>query len=145
MKGRELHFFRTAGLDDRGLTKTERGFYLQLLEEWMVQMPDIRQTDMPVVIGFIERLIRYYLIVCAQRRRKSGTYEGCMENLLFLLNLLLHHYSFRIDKERVEKLYKMAIDIKALKPICYAEVADYVIRTELLQKLQFFLEYYYGE
>ena len=145
MQDRYSLFFNTAGINPGGLTKEEKGFYLQMLNEWLVEVPDIRPKEMPPVIAFIEGQIRYYLMVCAKRKRPPGSYEGCMENLIFMLEYLLHFYFWKVGKSTLLRIYEMGVEIEKLEPICYAEVADYVIRTGLLMKLQFFIDYYFSE
>ncbi|MBQ7581918.1 MAG: hypothetical protein IJU25_03775 [Lachnospiraceae bacterium] len=145
MKDGTLYFFKTAGIKETGLTKREHETYLEILDEWTQAVPDITGREMQIVLSFIERQIRYYLNVCAKRKMRAALYEGCMENLLFLLGYLLHFYFWKVGKNYLQKLYDMATGIDALQPVCYAEVADYVIRTGLAAKIHFFMDYYFSK
>ena len=143
MKDGIIRFFASAGKGENGLSKEEHRTYLNILDDWLMEVPVIRDQEMQIVLAFIDRMIRYYLIVCAKRIRPAGSYEGCMENLIFLIGYLLHYYFWKVGKEYLQEIYALSIRINDLNPCSYAEVADYVIHTGLPTKIHFFIEYYF--
>ena len=137
-------FFRTARKgESEELTDRERALYLDFLENLMNEVPVLSNRDVQDIFSFIERSVRFYLTVCARRKRKRNTYEGCMENLLFLTDYLMHYYSAKISKNNLLRLYDLAVHIERLKPLDTAEVLRYEIETGLPEKIHFLIEYYY--
>jgi hypothetical protein len=129
--------------EDGGLTENERNLYLECLGRMENEWNDFSHKEIHEIFGFIERSIAFYLTQCAGRIRPRETYEGCMENLLFLAGYLLHYHFPRVQKEDLMRLYDLAVGIKRFEPCDTAELIEYEIDSGLLENLYFFLEYYY--
>ena len=139
-----MHMFRNSRKRGDGrLTETERNIYLECLNRMENEWIDFSNREIHETFAFIERSIAFYLTLCAKRIRPRETYEGCMENLLFLTGYLLHYHFPRVREEDLRRLYDLAVAIGRFEAYDTAELIEYEIDTKLPETLYFYLEYYY--
>ena len=128
----------------KSLTMEDHRIYSLCLDAMLSEVPALTYAEIREIFLFIENSMHYYLELCAEGKRAGSSYEGCMENLLFLVSYLLHYYYPKVRKEYLERLYDQAIHIEHFRPVDPAGYLDYEIGTGLLEKLRFYMDYYYA-
>ena len=140
-----LRLISSAERNEAGrLTKEEHENYMICLDRMLVEVMDLSIREVNEVFRFIESSMRFYLTLCAKQIRPQKTYEGCMENLLFLVEYLLQYNLMKVKKIQLLKLYDIALHIERFHPKDPAELIEYEIRTGLLEKIHFYIDYYFG-
>ncbi len=126
------------------LTKEDRLIYTQCLDVLICENMEFTYAEIKEIFAFIENSMHYYLRICAAKLLPRSAYEGCMENLLFLTGYLLHFYLPKVKKDYMVSLYDLAVHTGRFQPLDPEEYLDYVIRTGLLEKICFYIDYYYA-
>ncbi|MBO4903498.1 MAG: hypothetical protein J5518_11975 [Lachnospiraceae bacterium] len=145
MQEKYNQFFRNARRKgDGSLSEEERRLYLQILDELVLVVPALSCREIADIFGYIERSVIFFLTVCAKRKMPENRYEGCMENLLFLMEYLLHYFSHRVRKRDLLRLYEIAIHPERFRPVSMTELIRYEINTGLPEKIHFSMEYYFS-
>ena len=141
-----LRFLRTARTNGRGaFTKEERERYLAWLDLCIRTPMDFSRYEIQIIFAYIERSMVFYLNICARGLLPRDSYRGCMENLIFLTGYLLHYYRYRVSKENLESLSRIASDTARFAPVDINEWAAYLADTGVLKNIHFFMDYYYPE
>lgn len=140
-----LRLIRSAERNEAGrFTEEEHENYMICLDRMLVEVMDLSIREVNEVFRFIENSMRFYLTLCAKQSRPQKTYEGCMENLLFLVEYLLQYNLMKVKKIHLLKLYDIALHIERFQPKDPAELIEYEIKTGLLEKIHFYIDYYFG-
>lgn len=134
-KGRNLFF-----------NKRGRELYLSWLERMIESPPRFNKHEVRVIRRYINRSIGFYLHLtgmCGRIGKIRIRYDGCMENILFLLDFIIYRYGDHIPREYIERIYSKSLNLVRFCPYSQKELIEYEIDTGLLEKIHFYLEYYY--
>lgn len=129
-------------------SQTDRKEYLMWLDTLIYDPPRFNRREVRTISRYINRSIGFYLHltgICGYIGRVRIKYEGCMENLIFLLDFLMYKYYFYISKEYIENIYKKSLNLVRFCPKSPQKLIEYEIDTGLLEKIHFYLEYYFSK
>ena len=149
MKNEFLCFLKNARRGGLGLfTREEKERYLMWLDMLIKEPPKFSKREILIICHYINRSIGLYLHITGLFGKVNSVkviYDGCMENLIFILEYILDRYYYFISREYIEGLYKKALNIVRFNPFFQKELIAYEIDTGLVEKIHFYLEYYYIE
>lgn len=126
--------------------REERRKYVMWLDILINDSPRLTPKDVSVICRYINRSTGFYLFLAGAYGNLNGVrlkYEGCMENLIFLLDYIMYWYSRYVPKKYIEKLYSKTLNIVRFCPFPQKPMVEYLIDTGLIEKIHFYLEYYY--
>lgn len=142
-----LWFLRNARLGGLGLfTAEEKEQYLKWLDMLIEEPPKFSRKEIIIICHYINRSMGLYLRLtglCGKINSIRIIYDGCMENLLFILDFILNRYYYFVSRKYIEGLYKKALNFVRFSPFFQKELIAYEIETGLVEKIYFYLEYYY--
>lgn len=148
MKDDFIYFLKHARRGGLGLfTRDEKLRYLAWLDMLIENPPKLNKREVRIIGSYISRSIGLYLRLtglCGKIGKITVRYDGCMENLIFMLEFMLHRYYYYIPREYLEKLYSKSLNVVRFCPFSQKELIEYEIDTGLVEKIHFYLEYYYS-
>lgn len=147
MNNEFISFLRKSRRSGTGIfSKKQREKYLGWLDILISNPPRLSENEVKVISRYINRSIGFYLHLfgaCGFIGNIRVKFEGCMENIVFLLDYVMYGYSHYIPRKYMEKLYNKSLNLVRFCPISKEKLIEYEIDTGLIEKIHFYLEYYF--
>lgn len=125
-------------------TKEEKDKYENWLDEMISEEPLFNMQELLTILRFIYRSIIYLTEISAREILKREQYTGCMENLIFLINYLLHYqYQQELLKKYLIRFIKLTSDLTGYSPAEKRKIEQYYTENEIREKIHFYMAYYY--
>lgn len=131
-----------------GFLNKDKDRYLKWLDLLIYNPPRLSEYDVKVISRYINRAIGFYLHLfgmCGFIGKIRVKFDGCMENIIFLLDYIMYGYSQFISKKYMERLYSKSLNLIRFCPLSLSKenLIEYEIDTGLIEKIHFYLEYYF--
>ncbi len=129
----------------------EKKIYEKWLDGLIEQPMYFCDSEIETVWSFVVRSVKNLSDICIEDRIPEQKYRGCMENAIFLMEYLLHYYHQRVKRDRLEDVIRITKEKleqaeERVKKYHYTNrLVKYYKQTGLVEKIQFYLEYYFGE
>ena len=123
----------------------EKDLYQNWLDELLYDVPRLNQDEVDLICDFIRTSISHLTEICEGTRLKRSQYAGCMENLNFLVEYLMHHYAYKVGKTRLQGLLIQLKNPRHTTGEGLQRIRRYYRETRIEENIRFYLEYYYTE
>jgi len=125
-------------------TGHEKEIYESWLQELIDDTPNISKGEIETIWNFVVQSVKFLSNICENNLLPEIKYRGCMENIVFLIEYL---YYYHIEYMKKEHLYHINHVMEELlsEHSENEKLREYYLRTGLTEKIQFCLEYYFGE